>query len=145
MCPSSGLWGGGLGLWCPLYHPEPTIDRRALVLTLYARVFLSLSPHTCTLCPMFSLDPSVVGLVPLCPEWPAGGRIASASFTSRNSSSLVVDCWKSKIHTICRASLIETPSGGLPQNRFTKKDWGLKLYHASWLFLIGIVFLAAGS
>jgi len=31
---------------------------------LYERVFLSLSPHTCTLCPMFSLDPSVVGLAP---------------------------------------------------------------------------------
>ena len=26
-------------------------------------VFLPLSPHTCTMCPMFSLDPSVVGLV----------------------------------------------------------------------------------
>ena len=32
----------------------------------YKRVFLSLSPHTCTLCPIFSLDPSVVGLVPPC-------------------------------------------------------------------------------
>jgi len=27
------------------------------------------SPHTCTLCPMFSLDPSVVGLVPPCTCW----------------------------------------------------------------------------
>ena len=56
----------GLGLRFPVYHSEPTIDRRALALTLYARVFLSLSPQTCTLCSMFSLDPSVVGLVSLC-------------------------------------------------------------------------------
>jgi len=56
--------GGDLGLWFPVYHTESTIVRRAPALTLYKRVFLSLSPHTCTLCPMFSLDPSVVGLVP---------------------------------------------------------------------------------
>jgi len=36
---------------------------------LYKRVFFSWSPHTCTLCPMFSLDPSVVGLVPPCTYW----------------------------------------------------------------------------
>jgi len=27
------------------------------------------TPHTCTLCPVFSLDPSVVGLVPPCTCW----------------------------------------------------------------------------
>jgi len=35
--------GGGLGLWFPVYHPESTIVRRAPALTLYERVFLSLS------------------------------------------------------------------------------------------------------
>jgi len=69
MCPSSGLWGGGLGLWVPVYHPESTIVRQAPAVTLYKRVFLSLSPHTCTLCSMFSLDPYVVGLVPPCTCW----------------------------------------------------------------------------
>ena len=29
----------------------------------------TLRPHTCTLCPMFSLDPFVVGPVPLCTCW----------------------------------------------------------------------------
>ena len=38
-------------------------------LTLYKRVFLSLSHHTCTLCPMFSLDPSVVNLITPCTCW----------------------------------------------------------------------------
>ena len=135
----------GLGLRFPVYHPEPTIDRRAPALTLYARVFFSLSPHTCTLCPMFSFDPSVVGLVPLCPEWPAGGRLASASFPSSDTSSLLVDFWNSKIYTICKASLIEILSGRLPQKRFTKKDCGSRLYRAFRLFLNGIVFLAAYS
>ena len=41
-----------------VYHPESTIVRRAPALTLYKRVFLSLSPHTCTLCPMFNVLPS---------------------------------------------------------------------------------------
>jgi len=41
------LWGG-LGLWFPVYHPESTIVRRAPALELYKRVFLSLSPQTCT-------------------------------------------------------------------------------------------------
>ena len=61
MCPSSGLWGG-LGLWFQVYHPESTIIRRGPALTLCECVFLSTFPYTCTLCPMFSLDPSVVGL-----------------------------------------------------------------------------------
>ena len=52
--------GEDLGLWFSIYHPESTIVRRTLALTLYKRVFLSLSPHTCTVCPMFSLDPFVV-------------------------------------------------------------------------------------
>jgi len=43
--------------------------RRTPALTLYERVFLSLSPHTCTLCPMFSLDPSVVSLAYPCTCW----------------------------------------------------------------------------
>ena len=64
---------------------------------------------------------------------------ASASFASRNPLSLFVDCLNSKIYTICRASLIATPSGCLPQKRFTKKDTGLKLYCVSWLCLTGIV------
>ena len=63
--------GGGLGLWFWVYHPESTIVRRAPgpALTLYERVFLSLSLYTCTLCLMFSLDPSVVGLTPPCTCW----------------------------------------------------------------------------
>ena len=46
-----------------------TIVRQAPALTLYKRVLLSPSPHTCTLCPMFSLDLSVVGLEPPCTCW----------------------------------------------------------------------------
>jgi len=61
--------GWGLGLRFPVYHPESTIVRRAPALTLYERMFLSLSPHTCTLCSMFFPDPSVVGLVPPCTCW----------------------------------------------------------------------------
>ena len=61
--------GGGLGLWFPVYHPESNIARWALALTLYKHVFLSLSPHMCTLCPMFSLNPFVAGLVPPCACW----------------------------------------------------------------------------
>ena len=64
MCPSSGLWGGVLDCDAQFTILSWTIVRRAPALTLYKRVFLSLSPHTCTLCPTFSLDPSVVGLVP---------------------------------------------------------------------------------
>jgi len=56
---------------------------------------------------------------------------ASASFTSRNPSSLSVDSLNSKICTICRASLIATPSGRLSQKRFSKKDPGSRLYRAS--------------
>ena len=44
----------------------------------------------------------------------------SASFASRNPSSLSVDSLHSQIHTICRSSLIATPSGCLPQKWFTK-------------------------
>ena len=40
--------------------------------SLYKRVFLSRNPHTCTLYPMFSLDPSVVGLAPACTCWTPG-------------------------------------------------------------------------
>jgi len=68
MFPSSWLLRG-LGLWFPVYHPESTIVRRAPALTLCERVFLSPSPHTCTLCPMFPLDPSVVGLASPCTCW----------------------------------------------------------------------------
>jgi len=68
MCPSSGRWGV-LGLWFPVYHFESTIVRQAPTLTLYDRVFLSPLPHTCTLCPMFSLDPFVVGLANPCICW----------------------------------------------------------------------------
>ena len=59
---------------------------------------------------------------------------SSASFTSRNPSSLFVDRSNSKIYLICRAPLIANPSGRLPQKRFTKKDSGSRLYRASWLF-----------
>jgi len=46
MCPSSGLWGGGLGLWFPIYHPESTIVRRAPSFdALQACVPLSISSH----------------------------------------------------------------------------------------------------
>ena len=38
----------------------------------------------------------------------------SASFTSRNPSSLSIDRLNSKIYTICKASLIAIPSGRLP-------------------------------
>ena len=68
MCPSSGLWGG-LGLWFPVYHLESTIVRRAPGLTLYERGFLFPSPHTCTLCLIFSLYSSVVGLANPCTCW----------------------------------------------------------------------------
>jgi len=57
--------GGGLWLWFPGYHPESTFTG----LTPYKRMFFSISPHTCTLCPMFSLDPTVVGLAPPCTWW----------------------------------------------------------------------------
>jgi len=56
---------------------------------------------------------------------------ASASFTSKNPLSLSVDRLNSKTHTIFRASLIATPSGRLPQKRFTKKDPGSRLYRVS--------------
>jgi len=56
---------------------------------------------------------------------------ASASTTSRNPSSLYVDHLNSTIYPICRALLIATPSGLLPQKRFTKKDSGSSLYSAS--------------
>ena len=45
------------------------VVRRAPALTLYERVFLSLSHHACTLYSMLSLDPSVVGLAPPCTCW----------------------------------------------------------------------------
>jgi len=62
---------------------------------------------------------------------------ASASFTSRNPSSLSVNPLNSKIYTICRASLYSTPSGRLRQKRFTKEDTGL--CRATCLFLTGLV------
>jgi len=68
MCPVSGL-KGGLGLWFPLYHPESTIARRALALTLCEHVRLSTPPYTCTLCLLFSLNPSVIGLANSCTCW----------------------------------------------------------------------------
>ena len=64
---------------------------------------------------------------------------ASASSTSRNPSSLSVDRSNSKIHTICRASLIATPSGRMPQKWFTKKNAESRLHQVFWLFLTGIV------
>jgi len=67
---------------------------------------------------------------------------ASASFTSRNTTSLSVDSLNSETHTVCRASLTATPSGRLPQKRswFTKKAVGLKLYSVpQWHFSTGIV------
>jgi len=70
--PLSLTKGGGLGLWLLIYHLESTVVRGAPALTLYERVFLSFSPHTGTLCPMFSLDPSVVGLEPPCTYWRKG-------------------------------------------------------------------------
>jgi len=66
-CPPDSR--GGLRLRIPFYHPESTIVRRAPALTLYESVFLSLPPYTCTLCLMFYLDPSVVGLTPPCTCW----------------------------------------------------------------------------
>jgi len=53
---------------------------------------------------------------------------ASASFTSRNTMSLSVDCLNFGIHTVCRASLTATPSNRLPQKRFTNKAVGSRLY-----------------
>jgi len=61
MCPSSRLWGG-LGFHSQFSNFKSTIVRWTLALTLCERVFLFTSPYTCTLCPMFSRDPSVVGL-----------------------------------------------------------------------------------
>jgi len=68
MCPSSGRWGG-LGVWFPVYHAESTIVRCSPALTLCEHVFLSTSPYTWTLCPMFSLDPFVVCLANTCTCW----------------------------------------------------------------------------
>ena len=82
MCPSSGLWGSPW-LWFLVYHPEFTIVRWATALTLYERGFLSLSPHTrrVTLCPIFSLSPSLVGRSRLLA--PTGGRTQSANCVLR--------------------------------------------------------------
>jgi len=49
---------------------------------------------------------------------------ASASFTSRNPSSLSVDRLNSKIYTICRSSLIATPSGSpAPETIYEERSW----------------------
>jgi len=57
--------GGGSWIVIPSDHLEVTlVRRRAAALTLHERVFPSPSPHTSTLCPMFSLNLSVVGLAP---------------------------------------------------------------------------------
>ena len=55
-----------LGLWFLIYHPESAIVRRAPALTLCERVFLLTSTYTCTLCPLFCLDPSDVGFASPC-------------------------------------------------------------------------------
>jgi len=52
-------------------------------------------------------------------------------FYLRNPSFLSVDHLNSKIYTICRSSLIATPSGRLPQKRFAQKNPGSRLYRAS--------------
>jgi len=60
--------GGGLGLWFQVYHRESTIVRRAPALTLYKRVFLSLSPHTIWVHPSLKMksrffSPLIYGLL----------------------------------------------------------------------------------
>ena len=68
MCPSSGLWGDFLDcasqftILSPLSFDGPQLGRSISVCS-------SLYVHTCTLCPMFSLDSSVVGLAPPCTCW----------------------------------------------------------------------------
>jgi len=59
--------------------------------------------------------------------------ICFAPSSSRNPLSLSADRLNSQIYTICRALLIVTPSGRLPQKRrrFTKKDTGSMLYRVS--------------
>ena len=68
MCPSSGLLGGVLDCdsQFTILSP-PSFDGSQL--WRFTSVCSSLSPHTCTLCPMFSLNTSVVGLVPPCTCW----------------------------------------------------------------------------
>jgi len=61
VCPSSRLWGGVLDCDSQFTHPESTIVRRTPALTLYKRVFLPLSPHTCILCPIFPPGRSLCG------------------------------------------------------------------------------------
>ena len=61
---------------------------------------------------------------------------ASASFSSRKSSSLSVDSSDSKVYTISRVCLIAAPYGRLPQKRCIKLDLRLRLYRQSSFFLI---------
>jgi len=74
MCLSSGLWGGGLGLWFSVYHPESIIVQRAPALTLYERVFHS-TLHTHAHCARYS--PSISLWLALHLRTPAGGRTQS--------------------------------------------------------------------
>jgi len=81
---------------------------------------------------------------------------ASASFTCRNPSSLSVDCIISKIYSICRASLIATPSGPAPKTVYEESRW-IKvvlclLTFCDWYYhffpilcLLRLIFLAADS
>jgi len=100
------------GAWC----------RTLLLLTTDPR-----SPTTkliCSICHFGTAALSALMMLLRC-------SFASASFTSKNPSSLSVDCLNSTINTICSASLIATPFGGLTQKQFSKKDPGMSLHHAS--------------
>jgi len=64
---------------------------------------------------------------------------ASASFTSRNPSSLSVDRLNSEIYPVCRASLISTPSGRLPQKIIYEERLWIEVVPCLLTFWTGIV------
>ena len=55
-----------------------------------------------------------------------------ACFTCGNSSSLSVGCLKSQMYTICRDSLIATPSSHLPRNVIWKRKLRFSLIFFGW-------------
>jgi len=93
---------------------------------LYTFTYIQL-PTTKSICSNFHFVAAALSapMMLLCSSF------ASATFTYRNPSSLCVESLNSKMYTICRALLIATSSGRLPQKHFTKKDAGSKLYRVS--------------
>jgi len=46
MCPTSGLLGGGLGLWFPVYHSESTIARVPLSISSHVHIVPNVLPQS---------------------------------------------------------------------------------------------------